>query len=115
MSISEHDVKHIAALARVAIDDARAATLVGELNGILGHMDVLQRVELPPTIGAPALAGMPVRDDVPGAVSLDTPREQFAPTMREGFFLVPRLTTHSAAGASADRQAADGDDEVEGA
>ncbi|MCC6429718.1 MAG: aspartyl/glutamyl-tRNA amidotransferase subunit C, partial [Gemmatimonadaceae bacterium] len=44
MSISEHDVKHIAALARVAIDDARAATLVGELNGILGHMDVLQRV-----------------------------------------------------------------------
>jgi aspartyl-tRNA(Asn)/glutamyl-tRNA(Gln) amidotransferase subunit C len=88
MSISEHDVKHIAALARVAIDDARAATLVGELNGILGHMDVLQRVELPPTIGTSAIIGMPLRDDVPGAVPLGTQREQFAPTMRDGFFLV---------------------------
>ncbi len=115
MSISEHDVKHIAALARVAIDDARAAPLVGELNGIRGHMEVLQRVDLPPAIDAPAIAGMPWRDDVPGAVPLDRQREQFAPTMREGFFLVPRLTTHSAAGASADRQATDGDDELEGA
>ena len=115
MSISEHDVKHIAALARVAIDDARAATLVGELNGILGHMDVLQRVELPPAIGAPASVGMPLRDDVPGAVPLDRQREQFAPAMREGFFRAGGSRPHSAGRCQSHRQAVALLDDGEGA
>jgi hypothetical protein len=36
-----------------------------------------------------------MRSDNDGAsVSLTNPRESFAPLMRDGFFLVPRLATH---------------------
>lgn len=101
MSISGEDVRHIATLARVGVDDARIPSLVEQLNGILAHMDVLQSVELP-TDQPDEIAGMPLRSDVPAGTSLHTAREQFAPAMRDGFFLVPRLATHQAAGASDD-------------
>jgi hypothetical protein len=36
-----------------------------------------------------------MRSDVSGlAIPLAVPRESFAPEMRDGFFLVPRLATH---------------------
>ncbi len=101
MSISADDVKHIAALARVGVSDERVPVLVQELNGILGHMDALQRVELPSDIHAESLV-MPLRADV-HAASLDaSARASFAPATRDGFFLVPRLATHADAGAAAD-------------
>ena len=40
------------------------------------------------------------RSDEPGAVPLAIPRETFAPKMRDGFFLVPRLSTHDGEGSS---------------
>jgi aspartyl-tRNA(Asn)/glutamyl-tRNA(Gln) amidotransferase subunit C len=101
MSISGDDVRHIAALARVGVDASRIPSLVTELNGILAHMDVLQRVQLPDNIHDDITA-MPLRADVPSATALERPREQFAPATRDGFFLVPRLSTHQAAGAAAD-------------
>jgi hypothetical protein len=40
-----------------------------------------------------------MRSDVDGtSVPLAVPREAFAPEMRDGFFLVPRLATHEDAG-----------------
>lgn len=97
MSVSEQDVRHIAALARLEIADQRIAGLVTELNGILAHMDVLQALDL----GDASRSDAPVesvasvlRDDTPGAVPLHRERESFAPASREGFFLVPRLSTH---------------------
>ncbi len=103
MSISESDVRHIAALARVGVDESRIPTLVAELNGILAHMDVLQRVELSPAAAdGTSEQGMPLAADVLGAVPLLRERATFAPAMRDGFFLVPRLATHDAAGASED-------------
>ena len=39
------DVRHIAALARLGLTDDRAASLLGELNTILAHMDVLSQVD----------------------------------------------------------------------
>ena len=99
MAISESDVRHVAALARLEIPEARVEALVRELNGILVHMDVLQRVEIPTSgdgaQGAPAPSGpTPLRDDEPGSVALARPRDAFAPSVRDGFFLVPRLSTH---------------------
>ena len=106
MSISESDVRHVAALARVGIDDAAIPTLVRELNGILGHMDVLQAVALPADLNdSRSTAAMPLRDDVATPVVLQRDREAFSPAMRDGFFLVPRLATHGSAGASADTPA----------
>lgn len=110
MSISDADVRHIASLARLGLDDARIPSLVAELNGILAHMDVLQRVA-PPTAsdhGTTAVA-MPLREDHPAPSALAGTRESFAPAMRDGFFLVPRVASHGAApvtmGQSADETA----------
>ena len=96
MAISIDDVHHVARLARLGITDERAESLVRELNTILGHMDVLSRID---TSGEQAVsgigaAGLPLRPDVGPQIPLDRPREDFAPRMEDGFFLVPRLSTH---------------------
>lgn len=103
MAVTEQDVRHVAELARVGVAADRLPQLVAELNGILAHMDVLERVN---TVGVSCAAGvssggMPLREDVGPAYPLDAPRESFAPSTRDGFLLVPRLATHAALGASA--------------
>jgi aspartyl-tRNA(Asn)/glutamyl-tRNA(Gln) amidotransferase subunit C len=102
VAISIEDVHHIARLARLGISDDRAESLVRELNTILEHMDVLSRVD---TSGAHEVsgvgaAGLPLRADVGPQIPLDRPREDFAPRMNDGFFLVPRLATHDDANES---------------
>ena len=104
MAVSEQEVRRIAELARVGLTEERVPRLVAELNGILAHMAVLERV---PTEGVSCAAGissggMPLRADGGEQYPMAVPRETFAPTMRDGFFLVPRLATHAAAGAMAD-------------
>ncbi|GJG87586.1 hypothetical protein tb265_27670 [Gemmatimonadetes bacterium T265] len=101
MAVTEQDVRHVAALARLGLDDARVPALVAELNGILVHMDALRRVK---TDGAPVAGvgagGMPLRDDAGPPYPLAYPREDVGPAMRAGFYLVPRLATHTALKAS---------------
>ncbi len=99
MAVTPEDVRHVAGLARLGLPEAALATYVAQLNGILAHMDALQRVPAPPA-DAPAVpeAGMPLRDDRVAPVPLAIPRDRFAPEMRDGFFLVPRLATHEDAG-----------------
>ncbi|MEI6739720.1 MAG: Asp-tRNA(Asn)/Glu-tRNA(Gln) amidotransferase subunit GatC [Gemmatimonadaceae bacterium] len=105
MAIAPEDIRHLAALARLGVDDAQLPALVAELNGILGHMDVLAQVPLrDEEATAPDNGAMPLRDDLPSADPLHRERAAFAPAMRDGFFLVPRLATHGAAGASADEE-----------
>lgn len=96
MSVTPDDVRHIAALARLAIPSDRLPSLAAELSGILGHMDALRAVEGQGAYAASEAArtGMPLRDDQVAPVRLQHPRERFAPAMREGFFTVPRLATH---------------------
>lgn len=92
MTLTADDVRRIAALARIGVDEERIPHLMRELDGILAQMAVLARV----TAHAPAAPpdGMPLAADEPGSVPLDRPREALAPEMREGFFIVPRLSTH---------------------
>lgn len=103
MSVTPEDVRHVARLARLVVPDDRLPALVAELNGILGHMDVLQQVDLNEQTGTSSVRSTPLRDDEIPAETLQRPREAFAPAMRDGFFLVPRLATHGQSGASADR------------
>jgi len=95
MAITHSDVTHVAALARLGVDPARLDELVGELNGILAHMEVLSEVD---TSVVSVEAAPPVctalRSDSSGPVPLEIPRESFAPSVRDGFFLVPRLASH---------------------
>lgn len=99
--VSEDDVRHVAALARLGVDPARVSSLVSELNGILEHMGVLACVESGRErwdVGG-TRSETPMRSDVgESSVPLVIPRETFAPEMRDGFFLVPRLATHEGDG-----------------
>jgi aspartyl-tRNA(Asn)/glutamyl-tRNA(Gln) amidotransferase subunit C len=96
MPVSLDDVRHIAALARLGVDDARARGLVAELNTILAHMDVLSGVDttdVEPMTGH-GVVGAPLREDAGPPIPMARDIASFAPEMRDGFFLVPRLSTH---------------------
>jgi aspartyl-tRNA(Asn)/glutamyl-tRNA(Gln) amidotransferase subunit C len=95
VSVSEQDVRHVAGLARLGIAEPSLPALVEELNGILEHMDVLQQVNIDDASLEPdAEQGMRLRPDVASPIPLQRERASFAPSMRDGFFLVPRLETH---------------------
>ena len=97
MSISIQDVHHIAALARLGITEERGRALVVELNGILDHMDALAKVD---TVGVQealgvGARGLPTRGDHGPPIALEQGVDAFAPAHRDGFLLVPRLSTHA--------------------
>ena len=117
MSVTDADVRHIAALARLGVPDERLPSLVRELNGILAHMAVLQKVD---TQGVSQAAGVgdtgaPLREDTGPAYPLARPLDSFAPrtgsapAVRDGFLLVPRLATHEGLGEMSDADAAAAD------
>lgn len=96
MSVTAHDVRHVAQLAKLGLEPHRVEALVSELNGILSHMDSLQAVD---TDGVEPMAGAGgpsqlQRDDRGPADVLHRTREDLAPQSRDGFFLVPRLAAH---------------------
>ncbi|MBC7788463.1 MAG: aspartyl/glutamyl-tRNA amidotransferase subunit C [Anaerolineae bacterium] len=96
MAISRNDVLHIAGLARLELTEDRIPSLVDQLNGILGHMEVISQTKVDGVCGSEGVgdAGLPLRKDVGPPYPLALPPESFAPSMREGFFIVPRLATH---------------------
>jgi aspartyl-tRNA(Asn)/glutamyl-tRNA(Gln) amidotransferase subunit C len=96
VAVTIDDVRHIAALARLGLTPERAAKLMVEMNTILGHMDALSKVDttgVQEAIGVGA-RGLPVRADGGAPIPLARSLDAFAPAMRDGFFLVPRLSTH---------------------
>lgn len=99
MAVTHDDVRHIADLARLAVNPSRLDDLVSELNGILTHMDVLREVETGEAeednayTGLPALS-TPLREDKSGPTPMTLPLESIAPAMRDGFIIVPRLASH---------------------
>ncbi len=99
MAVTLDDVRHIAELARLGLDARRTRSLVAELNQILGHMEELSKVD---TSGVEATAGVgaagtPLRSDGGSPPKLARTPDAFAPAMRDGFFVVPRLDTHERA------------------
>ena len=96
MSVTVDDVRHIASLARLGLEPGRIPSLVAELNRILEHMDVLQAVPSRPDQRVTGVSGgaMPLREDIGPQLPLARTRDEFAPAMRDAFFIVPRLATH---------------------
>jgi aspartyl-tRNA(Asn)/glutamyl-tRNA(Gln) amidotransferase subunit C len=96
VAVTIDDVRHIASLARLGLTDERAAILAEEMNAILRHMDELSKVDtsgVQEAIGVGA-RGLPVREDGGQPIPLARSIDAFAPSVRDGFFLVPRLSTH---------------------
>lgn len=65
MAVSERDVRHVAGLARIALDPAEAFALTEDLSRILEYVDRLQLVEPPDTVLE--LAAPKRRGDVPAS------------------------------------------------
>lgn len=96
MAVTSADVLHIAELARLGVDGARADELTKELSAILAHMEVLSQVDTgsAPTAAGVGAGGTPLRPDVGVPPLRAATLASIAPSMRDGFFIVPRLATH---------------------
>jgi aspartyl-tRNA(Asn)/glutamyl-tRNA(Gln) amidotransferase subunit C len=96
VSVTIDDVRHVARLARLGVTDVRAAELVSELNRILDHMRALEKVDTQGVAEAAGVgaAGMPLRVDSGPPIPLARAIEDFAPEVRDGLILVPRLASH---------------------
>ena len=96
MAVTIDDVRHVARLARLGVTEERAGQIVAELNGILEHMAVLEKVDVQGVMAADGVGalGMPLRVDAGPPYPLQYPVESFAPATRDGFLLVPRLASH---------------------
>jgi aspartyl-tRNA(Asn)/glutamyl-tRNA(Gln) amidotransferase subunit C len=96
MSVSIDEVRHVAALARLGLDESRLESLAASLSSILQHIEVLATAD---TSGVAddevsARGAMQLRLDGGAPLPMLRALEDFAPQMREGFLIVPRLATH---------------------
>jgi Asp-tRNAAsn/Glu-tRNAGln amidotransferase C subunit len=63
MAVTREEVLHIAALARIRLEESRVDTLASELNSILKHIEVLSSAETGTVKGiAESKAGTPLRE-----------------------------------------------------
>jgi aspartyl-tRNA(Asn)/glutamyl-tRNA(Gln) amidotransferase subunit C len=91
--IAEDDVRYVARLARLRLDDDQARRMTGELARILEHVDRMSRVDVtdvPPTAHVLDVTNV-TRPDKPRP---SLPREEAlrnAPAVSDDCFRVPRM------------------------
>lgn len=93
MSLSSSDIKRIAHLARIEVNDAEAEATLVKLSGILGLIEQMQAVD---TTGITPMShsqdvSQRLREDV---VTKTNQRELFqsiAPAVQDGLYLVPKV------------------------
>ena len=93
MALDSDDVKTIAHLARIALDEEARRALAGELNAVLALVEELQSVDTDGVapMAHPLDATLALRED---EVSEGDEREALqrpAPETEDGYFLVPRV------------------------
>lgn len=93
-SVTKEEVRRIAALARLRLDDETVERLAADLTGILEHVGRLEEVDVSSVAEAhrPTEGAAPFRDPElePDPMEEGEPARG-APAWRDGFFLVPRL------------------------
>jgi aspartyl/glutamyl-tRNA(Asn/Gln) amidotransferase C subunit len=89
-SITRADIQKIADLAELHVDEATAAELEQQLRRILDYVEQLNEL---PQDGAPEIPrpATRLRRDEPSADPLDRPPSEWAPGLKGGLFVVPRL------------------------
>jgi aspartyl-tRNA(Asn)/glutamyl-tRNA(Gln) amidotransferase subunit C len=91
MSISLDEVRHVARLARLELDEAEIFSLQGELNALLGHFSDIEAVDassIEPKSHAVALQNVWSEDQVGFCLSRDVALKN-APVSKAGLFVVP--------------------------
>lgn len=96
MAVTRQDVLKVAKLANIAVDEGKLDALAHELSSILGHMESLAKIDTGRILPAEGLGsgGQRLRPDHGPPDALALPPATFAPEMRDGFLVVPRLATH---------------------
>jgi aspartyl-tRNA(Asn)/glutamyl-tRNA(Gln) amidotransferase subunit C len=91
--INSEEVREIAALARLRLDEAEIERMTHELDGILGYIETVKNLPTanvePMTHAVPF--DCPMREDVCGQSLTVEEALQNAPRRREGSFEVPRI------------------------
>ena len=92
MSIGREEVRHVARLAELAVQENELDRLVEQLNRIVDYVAQLDQVPGDAAAAAflPGPHSVALREDVPGSVPLKYPPAEIAPEFADGFFLVPR-------------------------
>jgi len=90
MAVTREQIRHVAALAELAVDDAAAAELERQLTRILDYVRQIEELDTGGTRVADERAA-PLRKDEVVADRLDRPVSDFGAAMRQGLFVVPRL------------------------
>lgn len=96
MKITEKEVRYVAALSNLKLDDAEVARLRADLDGILEHMDKLNEID---TTGVEPMSQVlfdagetaTLRDDVPIPPLGNQAGLANAPQSGVGYFKVPRV------------------------
>ena len=93
MAISEKEVRHVALLARLELDDKQVVRLGEDLNSILGHIDSIQQLDLDgvePTAHPLDVCNVTREDVVHSGLSHEDALRN-APHVESGAFLIPRI------------------------
>ncbi|HAE93208.1 MULTISPECIES: Asp-tRNA(Asn)/Glu-tRNA(Gln) amidotransferase subunit GatC [Hyphomonas] len=92
MSVTKDDVRKVARLSRIAVTDAHAEELVGELNGILNWIDQLNEVDVDGVEPMTSVVEttLPMREDVVTDGNIQDQVLANAPRSEDGFFVVPK-------------------------
>ena len=92
MSVTKDDVRKVARLSRIAVTDAHAEELVGELNGILNWIDQLNEVDVDGVEPMTSVVEttLPMREDVVTDGYIQDQVLANAPRSEDGFFVVPK-------------------------
>jgi aspartyl-tRNA(Asn)/glutamyl-tRNA(Gln) amidotransferase subunit C len=93
MALTIDQVRHVADLARLALDDGQLEQLRGQLERILGYAEQIGEVvtdDVPPTSHAYPLTNV-WRDDVPSPSLSPEAARATAPAIEDGRFRVPRI------------------------
>ncbi|MBD3309132.1 Asp-tRNA(Asn)/Glu-tRNA(Gln) amidotransferase subunit GatC [candidate division KSB3 bacterium] len=93
MKISEDEVRYVARLARLTLDDSHIQAMSENLSRILTYMDKLNEVEttdVPPTSHVVKMDPLLRPDEVRGSLPLEQALQN-APDRAGAFYRVPRI------------------------
>jgi aspartyl-tRNA(Asn)/glutamyl-tRNA(Gln) amidotransferase subunit C len=94
MKISKDEVRHVAGLARLALDEQSLGAMADQIGTILAYMETLNQIDttdVEPTAHAVSAAATPVREDVACEHLERGEALSNAPEKDGESFLVPRV------------------------
>jgi aspartyl-tRNA(Asn)/glutamyl-tRNA(Gln) amidotransferase subunit C len=93
MSVETSDIEKIATLARIRIEESEIPEVVSRLNDILHMVDKMQSVDTSAVepMANPLDAVQRLRSDQTGEIDRRERFQAIAPSVDEGFYLVPKV------------------------